>query len=253
MSLFSSINSENLVKTNGRLGAVIGSPLNWNVKILRDKKVLPGIGKKSMTVIQAEGDISDTDFESGAWKPAPWNELGEIQLGALREHTRFKVLYDNQKIIFGVESDLDSKKKINAFGHDGNCFLADSIELLMDPAGTRSVYYHFILGPVSNSYYDAAFGLTTDVINPLYNQTDSSWDGKWSYNSTRKGDKWFAKIEIPYASMSVKPPTPGSLWFFNLGREAYFSSHIPELSLWSPNLQNQGFHDTEAFGEMHFK
>ena len=46
MSLFSTINSEYYVKTNGRLGAVIGSPLNWNVKILRDKEVLPGVGKK---------------------------------------------------------------------------------------------------------------------------------------------------------------------------------------------------------------
>lgn len=253
MSIFNTITTEKELRSNGLRGAVIGSPLNWNIKALRDNKILPGVGKKSLTAIPARGEVSDTDFQSGAWKNADWNELGEIQLGSLREHTRFKVIYDQEKLIFGVESELNSKKEINAFGHDGNCFLADSLELFIDPTGTRSVYYHFILGPVPNSYYEASCGLITDVLHPLYNKPDSSWDGKWNYRSVRKGDKWFAIIEIPFASLSASLPTPGSRWLFNLGREAYFSSPYPELSLWSPNFQNQGFHDMEAFGEMLFQ
>ena len=45
----------------------------------------------------------------------------------------------------------------------------------------------------------------------------------------------------------------------NIGREAYRMDAVgkekfhPQLMLWSPNLEDMGFHSMEAFGDMVFE
>ena len=57
--------------------------------------------------------------------------------------------------------------------------------------------------------------------------------------------------------MKIATPKPGNVWTINVGRESRIiggsGNEIPELSLWSPNLENAGFHDREAFGEAVFE
>ena len=246
-----------MLEENGRLSAPIGAPLNWNTKLLKEQKILPGVGKKTMRVAKAAGPISTSDFNSGAWAKAQWNHLGGIQLGAIKDKTRFKMIYDDKNVYIGFESDLDpAKKEFTVCGQDGPCFGQDCMEVMLDPTGTKNVYYHFIANPVPNSRYDAAFGLITDVLDPGYNKPDKTWNGKWEYVNTRKGGKWYIMFTVPYSTLNTKPAVPGTTWCANFGREAFYYTTpkgIIELSLWSPNLETMTFHDRESFGDLIFE
>ncbi len=245
------------VQVNGRLTAPIGAPLSWNTKILREKNILPGTQKKVVEAVKAQGIVAETEFTAGAWAKADFQELSGIQLGPIRSATRFKVIYDDRNIYFGLISDLPADRRHTSCGRDGRCFYQDALELFIDPTAGREIYYHFIINPIENSWYDSAFGLITDPLNPLYNNCDVRWNGNWSYRNTRIGDKWHALITIPFSDFKVPPPTAGTTWLLNVGREDRVivkqHSNDLELSLWSPNLETMSFHDREAFGTLYFK
>lgn len=69
LPLFGGI-SKNIMKTNGRLRASIEAPLTWNVKLLREKKIVPGASKSRMQVRKAQGKVAFGDFDKGAWSRA---------------------------------------------------------------------------------------------------------------------------------------------------------------------------------------
>ncbi len=244
-----------MLRVNGRLRAPINAPLTWNIKLLKEQKLLPGVGKKTLHIPRVSGKVSTSDFNNGVWKKAKWQNLNGIQLGAVSEKTRFKAVYDAKNVYFAFESDLHPAKKITPLGKDGFCWGQDCMELILDPTGTRNVYYHLIANPIENSSYDEAYGLITDELNPLYNKPDSSWNSKWSYATKRKGDKWYICFIIPFASLNVPPAAPGTIWYGNFGRENFVFGvrGAPELSLWSPNLETMSFHDTETFGDLIFE
>ena len=245
-----------MMMSNGRLSATLGAPYTWNTKLLLDNNILPGVGKKTATVLKADAPLSKTDFTTGGWSKANWEVLNGIQLGDIEEKSRFKVIRDNENFYVGIETDLGADRTITAVGHDGPCWGQDCLELIIDPQGVREEYFHFIFGPVADSFYEAAFGLIKDPIDPGFNKSDPSWNGKWEYLSTRKGDKWYGFARIPFASLGVSEPAAGTIWTFNVGRESFKNAKKgsvgPELSLWSPNLETMSFRDRDSFGELTF-
>ena len=242
--------------SNGR-SSTLGAPFNWDTKMLREKKILPGTIKKRMTVKKVKGAVEFNDFEKGIWKDLKWEELGGIQLGAISEKSRFKAAYDNKNFYIGIVSDLDPKKTFHSLGNDGPCWRNDCIEILLDPQGMRQSFYHMIYTPAKDSRFDEAFGFITDPLHPLYNKHDTAWNGKWSYACRREGGKWYSLFTVPFSELKVPTPKPGNVWTLNIGRESRIiggsGNEVPELSLWSPNLENAGFHDREAFGEAVFE
>ncbi len=239
---------------NGRLSAPIDAPLTWNTSLLREKKILPGAGVRKMQIKRAQGAVSATDFSSGAWASASWQELNGIQLGPIRAQTRFKVIYDDQNLYIGIESDLKDPIQHNAVGRDGCAWRQDSLEVVLDPAGSREQYYHFIINPLPNSFYDSAVGMITDPIHPMFNKADVSWDGDWEYQTLVKDEKWYALFKIPFATLNCKTPSSGTTWTMNLGRGAHNRANREvELSLWSPCLESMSFHDRDSFGEGQFE
>ena len=85
---------------------------------------------------------------------------------------------------------------------------------------------------------------------------DSNGDG---YHLNDRGDcvaalTWYCVLTVPYTTLKSAPPKRGSRWLLNIARTDYFSPKSePELSLWSPNLENMTFHDPECFGTAVFK
>ncbi|OQA81839.1 MAG: hypothetical protein BWY31_03624 [Lentisphaerae bacterium ADurb.Bin242] len=243
---------KHIVNTNGTLGATLGAPFTWNTKFLREKNILPGSGAKNLSIARAEGMIETFDFLSGAWAKAEWHELNGIQLGVTAEKTRFKILYDNDNLYIGVESDLPDSRHIVPVGKDGPAWRTDSMEIVLDPFGNREKYYHFIYNPAADSTYDAAFGFVTDVLDPRYNKADPLWNGKWTYKTARKNNKWVSLFVVPFKTLGVETPSSGTRWTLNVGRESFVEKQ-PELSLWSPNLETMSFHDRDSFGEAVFE
>ena len=251
--------SKSILMTNGRLRAPIDAPLTWNVKLLREKKIIPGTAKSRMTIKKVKGAVDAQDFNKGAWSNAEWHKLNGIQLGEVSEQTRFKALYDEKNVYFAIETEVPDSRKHKTFGVDGPAWREDALELVLDPSGNRLNYYHFICNPVPNSCYDSAVGFIEDVLDPRYNKADVSWNSKWTYTTLRKNNKWYCLITIPFADMKVKPAS-GAMWTMNLGREI----HIPvghgrssdterELALWAPSLESLSFHDKDSFGEAVFE
>ncbi len=239
--------------TNGRLSATLSAPFSWNTKFLLANKILPGTGTKKLAIVKADGTLSATDFNSGAWAKTRWHSLNGIQMGEIGEKTRFKVLYDKDNLYFGVESDLPEEREIIPCGQDGPAWRTDSMEFVLDPSGTREQYYHMIYNPAENSTYDAAVGFITDPLDPRYRKADPLWNGKWSYQTSRKNGKWYSLLKVPFATLGVKTPVPGTTWTLNVGRESFPKKGNPELSLWSPNLETMSFHDRDSFGEAVFE
>ena len=239
--------------TNGTLHATLAAPYTWNTKAIRSKQILPGVSVKKLTVRPIKGKPG-MDLSSGVWKNIPWEELSEIQLNPLKTRSRFKVAYDDKNFYAAIESDLPDSKQFLPLGKDGKCWQFDCVEMVIDPWGTREKYFHFITNPVANSLYEAAVGLIDDPLHPLFRSMDSSWNGKWSYRSERKNNRWTLLFVIPFATLGKKA-APGDMWCFNFCREAFIekNSTAPELSCWSPCFEAFSFHEKSTFGELYFK
>lgn len=239
---------KNLLLRNGSLGAVIESPMNWNFKLLRSKGVLPAAGRKKCFAYKGKPELA-------AWNRIPWNDLSGIQLGPVREKSRFKVLYDEKNLYFLMESELrdpsrDYEKNRGAGG-------TDSMEIFLDPTASRELFYHFHFNPMKNSSVEGAWGLCQDPLDPKFRRYDRHWNGKWEYTPSIRKNIWQTSVTIPFKSLGALPPVPGASWLLNVGHTSY---EIPgnwrsvELSLWSPNLESSGnFHDSNTFGELEFK
>ena len=242
-----------LLKENGRLAAPMGAPLNWNIPALRKSRVLPGAMRKRIPALPYKGGKLD-NVEQGAWKNVPFTRLEGIQGGNVRLNSWFKVMYDKKNLYVAFKAELPAKRTYIPQGHDGSAPAKDCFEFFIDPAGRKEVYYHFIWNPVAKSTYDAARGLITDPLDPKFNTFDRDWNGKWNARSYRKGNIWYSVLTLPHSTIKASAPKKGNRWLLNVGRTDYFSPKFsPELSLWSPNLENMTFHDPECFGELIFR
>lgn len=257
---------KSFVKTGGRLTGELSTPFNWNVAALRERKVLPGVGRKVATVPRLKGPVTlDGKVDEAAWNGLATESLGEIGLGDLREPTRFRMGWDDTGITFAFEcqwSDLPAADP-DVKGRDGSAWSQECLEVFIDPFGEREKFFHFIFNPVPNSCYDECFGFVTDPISPLYGKADKSWNGAWQYATVidRERKAWSAEVRIPFAALGVEAPKPGNTWCMNLGRENYVldpatgsrgRTESIELSLWSPNLEARSFGTPAAFGELVF-
>jgi hypothetical protein len=250
----------------GRSSGLLSAPVNWDVDLLKAKKVLPGVGRKRIRAARAKTPIKlDGRLDDPAWKQAEVGEFVEIGLGRLNADTKVRLTYDDENFYFGFECLEPLIEKMpgwwKAFGHDGTLYAQDCVEIFLDPVGDLAQYFHFICGALPNSYYDAAFGLQKDPIHPMYNKSDKTWHGKWSYAGSLDlpGKRWFVEVAVPFETMGVAAPDAGTVWRMNIGRERFAmyagTPHRgdPELSLWSPNLEGRSFHAREAFGEVVFE
>jgi hypothetical protein len=240
--------------SNGFLSGKIGAPLNWSTETLRKSGLLPGQGKKSIKIRMAKEPVSmDGNLDAGAWKDAEFNDIGELQMGAVSDKTMFKALYDNENIYMGVSAWLPEPGEYTVRGHDGSCWSQECVEIFIDPFGSREKYFHFIYNPVDNSCYEESFGFITDPLDIRYGKPDVSWNGKWEYKNSLGSGKWNSVVKIPFSSLGVKKPEKGAVWCVNIGREHYRTGKPTEYSLWSPNFETINFCDSGAFGEIAFE
>ena len=228
-----------LLQHNGRLGATLNAPYTWDVKLMREKGVVPGGPAKSTVAAKALAD-------------APWNDVPGMQLDRLDYTTRFRVAYDEANLYVEVEAQLPDGPAFEAQGHDGVCFRQECLELFVDPTGRKEKCYHFIWNPVANSYLEEAYGLCSDPLDPRFDQFNIDWNGKWSYTTERKDGVWRTVATLPFASLGVAKPEPGEKWLLNLGRETYKPGDL-QVGLWNPSLEGRGMRDLEAMGSVVFK
>ena len=248
----------------GRADLSLNPPFSWDFASLKKKGILPGTGKpKRVEVRKAENVKLEPDLDSPDWRSVPFQELSEISLGGAKNASRFKVLYDDDAVYFGVECEYGSTKWLESFrpmGRDGNAWAQECVELAIDPYGERERHCQLVFNPVPNSTYDARLGYIDDPLHPLYGKRETSWNGDWEYAARidKAARKWTAVVRIPFRTLGAPPPEPGTMWTLNVCRAEWpegrgHGKPDPVYSTWSPNLESRSFHDRASFGEAVFK
>lgn len=239
---------------NGKLEAVIHAPLTWNPDTL-PAAVAPVVAeRRSMEAFRVE---KTPDW--GRLKALPasaWQTLGGAQMEKVRTNTRFCCAYDDEMLYLAAETDLDDSVKVADFAFDGPVWRDESMELIVDSAGSRLKYRHLVWGPAKGSRYDEAFGYITDPLNPGYGKVDPSWNGEWTVVNERGGNVWRTIVRMPYGTLGAACPKSGDRWALNVSRSRLAADRNPgtaEFSLWNPNMQTLGIVNADAMGTLIFR
>jgi hypothetical protein len=251
--------SKDFLRQGGRLTGVLSAPFTWNFdKLIEAKRRSFGkIERKTSISRLTQSPVIDGKLDDECWQKSPSEPVGEICMGEVREKTSFRIGRDDANLYLSLSCSYAGIKPdfFNPCAKDGPCYGQECIEILLDPAGTRDQYYHFIFNPVADSCYDARFGFISDPVDPNYGREDASWNGDWAYAAhiDQEREIWTAEVKIPFAALGANSPQAGESWLLNVAREHYFADGGVEISLWSPNIEERRIPSPQAFGTAVFE
>ena len=246
-----------LIFTNGRLLATLGSPFGWDPESVRKSGVLPGKGFKEYAVARTAVEPDGFDFETGAWADAPWADLGGLQMEKVRTKARFKVLAGAAALHLAVESDLpDGAPFTKMADRDAKAWSTESYDVMISPREDAARRLHLITTPTDGGFWDARFGYLADPLDPRYRSDDDRWNGALTVRNQTGGGTWRQIVRIPYSDFGLDvPPEKGAVWRLNVGRAAEMHKRpsMPVLMLWNPNVQSRSFNVPDVMGRLIFK
>lgn len=174
--------------------------------------------------------LVDGRLDEPCWrqcKPAKDFAMVEPEPGApVTQQTYAYVVYDDEKIYFGfhlAESKPDAMAAtVNQ--RDGQIYLDDSIEIMLDTFCDRRNAYYFMSNLLGAK-------LDGRIIDEGRN-TDANWDAHWETRAQLVEDGWELEMAIPFAELSF-PRADSMVWGFNIWRVE--RPHWENTS-WSPNV-----------------
>ena len=159
--------------------------------------------------------------------------------GRATQQTECMVAYDAENLYVAflcLESDPSGVRALRT-ARDGDVWLDDCVEVFLDTQHSHHTYYHVITNCIGTQF---------DEIGPPF-PNPKSWDATW-FAATHAGrGGWSVEIAIPFRSLGVELPPPGTVWGFNAHRQEY---RLIERSSWSATLH--GFHEPQNFGHLFF-
>lgn len=114
---------------------------------------------------------------------------------------------------------------------DGPHWMADCVELFLDPSGDGRGYLHFAVS--------AAGGLFDEKV------MDPGWHADWRAATKLGPQSWTVEIEIPFSALGLTPAND-SKWRINFCREEKPNG---ENGSWAP--VGDRFHNPSRFGALH--
>lgn len=246
------------IEEGGQMHSRIGAPVNWDFDKLASRFTQTSAGPARLVVSRANGTVDiDGVINENEWQNAKREEMGQMEGVAAEVKTCIRLLFDNENLYVAFECDEPDAEKFDvAFaGHDGPIWNSECVEIFLDTEATKTQYQHFIAAPRAGAYYDARRGYITDPLNPLMDREDTGWDPSWHYafkmDTAKK--RWTLEAAIPFKSLDIAAPGPGTQWRANFGRERYAGRKSPMLYLWAPNELGTGFCEPLCFGEIRFE
>lgn len=141
--------------------------------------------------------------------------------------------YDASVLYIAFESCEPDRANIRAEvgRRDDPVFQDDSVEVFIDPTNRRKEYYHF----------------ATNTLETIFDQkvSNPAWDTDWRTASRVDATSWTTEIAIPFSSLGVAAPSPGSRWALNLTRNRRVTGELEHFT-WS--VPYGSFHNAERFG-----
>jgi cellulose/xylan binding protein with CBM9 domain len=159
--------------------------------------------------------------------------------GRATQQTQCMVAYDAESLYVAflcLESDPSGVRALRT-ARDGAVWLDDCVEVFLDTQHSRRKYFHVITNCIGTRF--------DEVGPPCPNPT--SWDAPWFAATHAAPGGWSVEIAIPFRSLGVEMPLPGTLWGFNAHRQEY---RLMERSSWSATLHS--FHEPWNFGDLLF-
>jgi hypothetical protein len=208
-----------------------------------------------MKLAVKKADATPT-VDAAGWDAAAAGTLVDMQGGVPHAVTKttFKALYDKDNLYLRIDAAdvVEPPTKFTPVGRDGAVDKQESLDISLAPLGDRNKSYHFIVGPLSDSVYDAAHGFITDGIDPRYGKDDATWNGDWKYVSEFDPKKsWKAMLIIPFKTLGVASPAAGTVWQGNVGRKNFAGQGVKDF-IWAFHPECKTFSAPKAFGGLVF-
>lgn len=245
-----------LINTNGRLLATLGSPFGWDPESVRKSGVIPGKEVKEYAVGRAESVPEGFDFEGGAWAAAKWADIGGLQMEKVRTKARFKVLAGSDALYLAIESDLAEGAPYTKMDErDAKAWSTESVDIMAAATEDARRRVHVIASPTDGGFWDARFGFLTDPFDPRYRSDDDRWNGEMTIANKVADGVWKVRMRLPYSDLGANAPKSGEVWRLNVGRQANMHGRprMPEMLLWNPNVQSRSFNVPDVMGRLKFK
>lgn len=188
----------------------------------------------------AESPAIDGDLNDNCWKDAAvipnLLALGK-NLNPAVPATQVRLTYDDKNFYIGFTCDEpEPGKMLGQFNKRNDpVFHDDCVEIFLDIMQNREVLHIAING--NNAVYDAKTG-------------NNLWHGNYATAVKKYADKWQAETAIPFATLGIPVPGPGTRWNINLGRERRVGGN--SYSAWA-YLPGGGFGQPYRFETIEFK
>ncbi|HEV2105743.1 MAG TPA: DUF5916 domain-containing protein, partial [Candidatus Eisenbacteria bacterium] len=163
--------------------------------------------RASVPATRLEGELRvDGALDEPAWSRAP--AIGDFRLLAPREgqapdeSTCVRVLYDGDRVVFGVWCQTRRPLRASLVPRD-QITDGDFVAIHLDPDGDGQRAYIFGVNP---------YNVQLDGI--LVNDPDFKWDGVWESATQRGPDAWTAEIAVPFRLLRLpaRPARPWRVW-----------------------------------------
>jgi hypothetical protein len=228
------------VLAGGRLGAILGAPLNWNFAELRENQFLPGVTKlkaRQIDAVKMQPFTIDGKNDNPAWQNASQGKFVESNLRKLENGTTFRMGYDDQNLYIAFDCVRDQMDKFHPLsaGKDGFTYrIGSQDELEVSFSVGDNKYYRFFFNPAPESTFDGRYGFITDGLDPRYGKWDDDWDGKWNYafNIDHANNRYTAEMQIPFSTLGIAPPKSGDTLQMQLRRLDFL--YQSDLLGWAP-------------------
>lgn len=189
---------------------------------------------------KAEGTVKiDGKLNEPLWKTATL--LSDFQPpqadGKARFQTETRIAYDSQSLYLSFichEPEL-SGLLTNVTRRDGDVWDDDSVEIFLDTNLDRKTYYQFVIN-ANAVIYDGV-------------GRDGTWNGQCMAKASRGTDAWILEVGIPWKTMGMDAPEPGTRIGFEVTRSR--AQAPSELTQWAPTFT--GNHAPDRFGTIIIK
>ena len=192
--------------------------------------------RKTVAPPHVDGKLDDTAWATTAPFSAFFTPRGDRETSF---PTQVQSTYDanNLYLAFRCQEPNLAGLVTKVSSRDGPVWQDDSVEIFIDTNLDRKTYYQFAFN---------AKGVAYDALG-----INGKWNGRHNAKTSRTADAWTLEVAIPWQTIGLKAPEPGTKLGLEIVRNRAQSP--PELTQWSPTLNVASNHVPTQFGTMIFK